>query len=172
MTAKRKRIGLAVVLALLISSNAATNEIYQWTDVNGVLHFTDTLTAVPQAARNSASFIVRRDFTINKIPEVTQMSVEPLVQPEMARPAEPASLPSQPLATVYAPQEVTIVVVNSSIGRPKHDPCKFGAHCRPVFRPDFNNRQYIHPSVFNGGSRQYVHPSVFNAGSQQHIRRR
>jgi hypothetical protein len=172
MKAKRKVTGLAVGLALLISSNAATNEIYQWTDINNVIHFTDNLSAIPEAARNSSSFVVRRDLPRTpNTPEVRQMPAEPLIQAEATRIPEPIALPSE-ITAVYAPQDVTIVVVDWAIPPPRHAPCKFGAHCRPVFRPDFNNRQYIHPSVFNGGSRQYVHPSVFNGSSRQHSRRR
>jgi hypothetical protein len=28
----------------------------------------------------------------------------------------------------------------------------------PVFQPSFDDRRFIHPSVFDGGSRQFIHP--------------
>jgi Domain of unknown function (DUF4124) len=174
MTAKRKTIALTVTLALFISSPAAASVIYQWTAPDGVLHFTDNSNLVPEWARKSPSFIVRNDLetTAPDLPQLRQMSAEPPVRPEVARVAEPMPVTSEPITTIYAPQDVTIIVVNSDKRHFKKDPCKFGAPCAPVFRPDFNNRQYIHPSVFNGGSRQYIHPSVFNATPRRHSGRR
>jgi len=64
----------------------------------------------------------------------------------------------KPIATTvvtYAPQEV-IVVVNSNSPQPNVHPCNFGNHCKPASRPDFTDRRYIHPSVFDGGSRRSI----------------
>ena len=72
--------------------------------------------------------------------------------------ANPLDAEREPLATTvvtYAPQEV-IVVVNSNSGQPNLHPCNFGSNCKPAFRPDFTDRRYIHPSVFEGGLRRYV----------------
>lgn len=173
MTAKRKKIAVVVGLVLFLSSPAAASVIYQWTE-NGVLHFTDNVNLVPDAARKSPSFNVRRDFdtSASNVPEVRQAAAEPPVEPQAARFAEPMPVLSEPIMTVYAPQEVTIVVVNSDQQHIKTHPCKFGARCAPVFRPDFNNRQYIHPDVFNGGSRQYIQPRLFNATPRPSIGRR
>lgn len=156
MTVMTKRLGQAFGLALLFGSPATANEIYQWTDVKGVIHFADSLNWVPAAARYSSSFIVRKDLAATeKITELEHRIAEPIVNPATEPLPEPAPNRAEPTAVIYAPQEVTIVVVNSDTRHFKRDPC---SHCKPVFRPDFNNRQYIHPSVFNGGSRQYVYP--------------
>jgi hypothetical protein len=172
VSANRKSIAMAVCLTVLLSSRAAAGVIYQWTE-NGVVHFTDSLSLVPDAARKSSSFIVRKDLDTSGfyVTQVQQVSSEALVEPEAARVAEPMQAPSEPIMTVYAPQEVTIVVVNSDSRHLRKDPCKFG-HCAPAFRPDFNSRQYIHPSVFNGGSQQYIQPRLFNPTPRHHIPRR
>jgi hypothetical protein len=156
MTVMTKRLGQAFGLALILGSPAAANEIYQWTDVKGVIHFADSLNWVPETARNSSSFVVRKDLdNTSKITELPHRTPEPIVNPEAAPLLEPMPNRTDPTSVVYASQEVTIVVVNSATRHFKRRPC---SHCKPVFRPDFNNRQYIHPSVFNGGSRQYVYP--------------
>jgi hypothetical protein len=159
MIATVKRLGLVTGLTLLLSSPVPAGEIYQWTDLNGVVHFTDNLNLVPDIARNSSSLIVRRDLSTNASPlvEVKPISPEPLPHPEPGRTLQSMSDQPEVPPVLYAPQEVTIVVVNSGHPHPGKHLC---LHCKPkpIFRPDFNNRQYIHPSVFSGGSRQYIHP--------------
>jgi hypothetical protein len=53
---------------------------------------------------------------------------------------------------------IIVVFGNSQSRRGRAHSCRFGGNCRPVFRANFADRQYIHPSVFDGGSRQYIHP--------------
>jgi Domain of unknown function (DUF4124) len=159
MIATVKRLGLVIGLTLLLSSPVSAGEIYQWTDINGIVHFTDNLNWVPELARNSSNLIVRRDLPTNASPavEVRPISPEPLTTPEPGPTLQPLPYQAEVSPPLYAPQEVTIVVVNNGHRHLRKHPCG-GAHCKPVFRPDFNNRQYIHPSVFSGGSRQYIHP--------------
>jgi hypothetical protein len=141
-------------LALLLNSPAAANEIYQWTDTNGVIHFADRLNWVPATVRNSSSFIVRKDLAVSeKITELNHTTPESLVNPAVEPLLEAAPNRAEPATVIYAPQEVTIVVVNSETRHFKQPSC---SHCKPVFRPDFNNRQYIHPSAFDGGPRQPI----------------
>jgi len=172
MITKRKKLLLAMGLALFISSSARAAVIYQWTE-NGVLHFTDSLSLVPEPVRRSSSLTVREmsDSSSATRPQVATPAVEP-PQPGTGPFAEAIPVAFEPLVTVYAPEETTIVVVNSDVRQPIKHPCKLTPHCKPIFRPDFNNRQYIHPSVFNGGSRQYIHPSRFNAGPRPPVGRR
>jgi hypothetical protein len=145
-------------LSVLMEAGVMAAEIFQWTDARGILHFTDNPYSIPETVRNSSMLIVRHD-----LPD-SQSFPTPFIKP----PAPPieigqtdktngdAGRSPSPVIT-YAPREVTIIVVNSNT-RLKRNPCKSVIDCRPAFRPDFSNRQYIHPSAFSGGSRQYVRP--------------
>ena len=141
-------------LSLLIESSIASAQIFQWTDVKGIIHFTDNPYSIPESIRNSSALIVRKDMDTNSHSS-SVTSFEPLPAVEISS----ATNPSDPIATTvvtYAPQEV-IVVVNSNLGQqPNIHPCKFGSNCKPAFRPDFTDRRYIHPSVFDGGSHRYI----------------
>lgn len=159
MSRSLKRLARAIGLALTLSSPASAAEVYQWTDLNGVVNFSDNLDLVPQSARSSSSFVVRQDLVTvaSSTVEVSPIAPEPLTKPEAERTAEVMPTPAEVTPVFYAPQELTIVVVNS-FRHPKKHGCGGGGPCKRVFRPDFNDRQYIHPSVFSGGSRQYIHP--------------
>ena len=141
-------------LSLLIESSIASAQIFQWTDVKGIIHFTDNPYSIPESIRNSSALIVRKDMDTNSHSS-SVTSFEPLPAVEISS----ATNPSDPIATTvvtYAPQEV-IVVVNSNLGpQPNNHPCKFGSNCKPALRPDFTDRRYIHPSVFDGGSHRYI----------------
>ncbi len=50
--------GLAAAL-LFLSSRPAAPEIYQWTDDQGTVHFTDELSAIPPAARGKERMLLR-----------------------------------------------------------------------------------------------------------------
>ncbi|MGH7824043.1 MAG: DUF4124 domain-containing protein [Candidatus Binatia bacterium] len=154
-----KRLALAVTLTLLTSSPSLADEVYQWTDVNGVVHFTDSLDSVPKSARKSSSFVARKFMNYQTTaPNITEVVQSSPAGRDTEQTLEPLPAQPEPVPVVYAPQEVMIVVVNSGNRQPKRHSGKADAHRKPAFRPDFNNRQYIHPSVFNGGSRQYIHP--------------
>jgi hypothetical protein len=154
-----KLVGLAV-FCLLLQTRGAGAEIYQWTDAKGTLHFTDNPHWIPESVRNSPTLIVRKDLEVKR------------TSPEIAPPPLPAAIPSRALErsegetvreTAYVVEEVNetnnvIVVVGNSPSRGHAHPCGFSGKCGPVFRANFADRQYIHPSVFDGGSRQYIHP--------------
>lgn len=144
-------------LFLLVETSIASGQIFQWTDVKGVIHFTDNLASVPEWIRSSSTLIVRKDMVSNSHASVT--AIAPLPPAEISWAKNPLDAEREPLATTvvtYAPQEVNIVVVNSNLQQPSLHPCAFGGHCKPAFRPDFTDRRYIHPSVFDGASRRYV----------------
>jgi len=143
-------------LFLLVETSIASGQIFQWTDVKGVIHFTDNSDSIPESIRNSSTLIVRKDMVSNSHSSVT--AIAPLPAAEISGAKNSLDAEREPLATTlvtYAPQEV-IVVVNSNSGQPNVHPCNFGSNCKPVFRPEFTDRRYIHPSVFEGGSRRYV----------------
>jgi hypothetical protein len=151
---------LATLLVLFVSmpSNIAGAQVFQWTDPKGVLHVTDNPHSIPESVRNSSLLIVRRDWHSQSGPAAKSSDPLPaLVQSNQTDESETYAMPTPPPVITYAPQELNIVVVNRA--RPhKKNPCRAVAECRSVFRPDFTNRRYIHPSVFDGGSRQYIHP--------------
>ena len=143
-------------LFLLVETSLASGQIYQWTDIKGVIHFTDNLASVPESIRNSSTLIVRKDMVSDSHPSVTAIAPPPAAEISAAKNSLDAE--REPLATTvvnYAPQEVNVVVVNSDSRQPNLHPCAFGGHCKPAFRPDFTDRRYIHPSVFDGSSRRY-----------------
>jgi Domain of unknown function (DUF4124) len=152
----------ALVFWLLTDAPASAADLYQWIDSKGVIHFTDSLNNVPSAVRDSTNLTVRRNFMIDREPANTALppsSLNPVeIQPALPAGNEvPSSTPERPVIN-YAPQETVIVVVNSGPKRAKRTVCGGASRCSPTFRPDFNDRRYIHPSVFDGGSRQYIHP--------------
>ena len=143
-------------LSLLMGTSIANAQIFQWTDVKGVIHFTDNPHSIPESIRNSSALIVRKDMDTKSRSSVA--TFDPLPAAEISSATNPLDADPKPIATTvvtYAPQEV-IVVVNSNSGQPNLHPCNFGNHCKPAFRPDFTDRRYIHPSMFDGGSRRYV----------------
>jgi hypothetical protein len=162
MTTTINILGLSIAL-LFAHLPASANQIYQWTDLAGTVHFTDNLSSIPESIRNSRQVITRNDLAVTDQsisgPQTTrpQQSLPQLSQ----APVESEREQIVPPTIVIVPQETTIVVVNSHRDRKKPPPCVQGPHCPPAFRPNFNDRRYIHPSVFfPGGSRQYIEPRV------------
>ena len=146
-------------LSLLMESSIASAQIFQWTDVKGIIHFTDNPYSIPESIRNSSALIVRHDLDVkSQAPKVTPV---PLATPSALNQPEEETYQIGTAVATYAPQEVNevnmVVVETSDSRRPATPPCKFGSNCKPAFRANFDNRQYIHPSVFDGGSRQYIH---------------
>ena len=155
-------IGHFFWIFLLMQSGVAGADLFQWTDANEVIHFTDNLYNVPQSVRASAKLVIRKDYLVSSKPshevDVTAEPVPPDVKADTQKGSRAESEPSGPISITHSPQEVNIVVVTSNARRPKIRPCDSNQNCKPSFRPDFNSRQYIHPSVFDEGSRQYIHP--------------
>jgi hypothetical protein len=150
------KITLLAGLFLLVETSIASAQIFQWTDGRGVIHFTDNPYSIPESIRNFSALIVRKDMNTKSHSSVTAFDSFPAA--ETSGTTSPLDTEPESIATpvvTYAPQEV-IVVVNSDSRPPNVRPCKFGSNCKPVFRPDFTDRRYIHPSVFDGSSRRYV----------------
>jgi len=150
-------------------------EIYQWTDPKRIIHFTDDFSLIPDSLRDSPKLIIRHEAgTRGKSSEVPAAEESPLKEvipeprlPEAASSREqelsgvsfpPVVYYSPPPVVYYVPQDVQIVVVNPLVRHPHKNPCPTPGGCKPAFRPNFNDRRFIHPSVFNGGSRQFIHP--------------
>jgi hypothetical protein len=179
------RVKLRVCLALLVLSLCPSfvgADVYQWTDPRGVVHFTDNFLSVPDAFRNSPKLIIHHDVEPKRKSSEISTAEEPSGKgvidapqaPEAAGPREQElSGPSQPViyhspppvvyhnpppVVYYSPQYFQIVVVNPAVRHPHKKPCLIPEGCKPSFRPNFDDRRFIHPSVFDGGSRRLVHP--------------
>jgi len=74
-------------------------------------------------------------------------------EPEAISAPEPKESKAPPLIIYYNPQYFQIVVVNSFARPAKKE------KSRGVFRPSFDDRRFIHPSAFDGGSRQFIRPN-------------
>jgi Domain of unknown function (DUF4124) len=149
---------LAILLAILGSLPSAQAQVFQWTDPRGVLHVTDNPYSVPESVRNSSSLIVRTDWHSVSRTAAERPDPPPApVQPDETSQSESYGTQLPAPQITYAPTELNIVVVNRARFH-KKDPCRAAGGCKTVFRPDFTNRRYVHPSVFTGGSRQYIHP--------------
>ncbi|MBI4529644.1 MAG: DUF4124 domain-containing protein [Deltaproteobacteria bacterium] len=141
-------------------------QIFQWTDHRGVIHFTDNPHSLPAHVKDSPYLVVRRELrteNVSAIPidAVTFSSDVPSIRPAEIVPSSESGT-TGPEGVNYNTENTTIVVVNSITVRPhRHKPCPIPAGCRPAFHPNFDDRKYIHPSVFDGGSRQYIHPGSF-----------
>ncbi|MGH7830539.1 MAG: hypothetical protein ACREP8_10225, partial [Candidatus Binatia bacterium] len=124
--------------------------------------------SVPEYLRGSPQLVVRQDVEITaRFSEASAQAEEPLSEekpPEMTSPPEPEAGKSIQPIIHYNPQSVQIVVVNSIVRRHKEKRCFLPEGCAPAFRPDFNDRRFIHPSAFDpGGSRQFIHPGSFRS---------
>ena len=156
-------------LILLLSSTLAHAETFQWTDSRGIIHLTDNLYSVPESLRGSPSLIIRQDLDtkrtssgISNQPE--NANVEPPSQPkspEVVGPPESEQKTVAPQNIYYNPQNINIVVINSVVHHPSKHLCSNPQGCQGVFRPNFDDRRFVHPSVFNGGSRQFIQPELF-----------
>ena len=162
-----KLISLAA-LWLLLQPRGVTAEIFQWTDAKGTLHFTDNPHWIPESIKNSPALIVRKDLEVKP----SSPGIEPGTAPAVVAASASAGAESEihqtrteassPVERVNETNNNNSVVVFGNFQPRRHNPhpCSFGTNCQPVFRPNFADRQYIHPSVFDGGSRQYIHPGA------------
>jgi hypothetical protein len=62
-------------LSLLMETSIASAQIFQWTDVKGVIHFTDNPYSIPESIRNSSALIVRKDMDTKKHSSVTILTL-------------------------------------------------------------------------------------------------
>ena len=154
------------ILCLLVANSFGVNlqsvragDIFQWRDSSDVVHFTDDYSRIPLDVRNTPDRIIRHFFI--------ESNVEALPASEAV--AEKVPHESTRNKDLLAPKEttyndaagdsgdtdnVTVIVVNNS---EQNKPCH-GHGCAARFKPNFNDRRYIHPDVFNGGTRQYIQP--------------
>ena len=161
---------LLLSLALTLTGPAILKaQVFQWTDPRGVIHFTDNASSIPEPIRGSTRLIVRTDMLpTNGATETMPAAAEPLEEPTSG--AEPARAPAGPEPQLakpptpiihYNPQQFTIVVINTPVRKLKSAECGHTQSCRGTFRPSFDDRRYIHPSAFDGGSRQFIQPELF-----------
>ena len=148
-------------LFLLIFAPSAAGELFQWTDFQGRIHFTDNFLSVPESVRGSSDLLIRHDWGTREVfahSTSEPFSTEPspnLPVPETPRPPEVKSDPVTQLI-YYSPQQITIVQITKIIHKKNSIP--------PAAAPrSFDDRRYIHPSVFSGGPQPYIHPEVFNS---------
>ena len=158
----RSPIFLFLLGVLATVSPAHAVEVYQWFDSTGGIHFTDDYYATPVALRGTPDLIVRADLdSKERFVNAKTISATPIQErwagttDNYEQSSQYADLNSDSFAT---PQNV-IVVVNDSL---PIKPCLHG--CGARFKPDFNDRQYIHPSVFNAPARQYIHRGPLRSG--------
>lgn len=162
-----KRLAPFLCLFFWIPPVFSSGEVYQWRDPRGVIHFTDNFYSVPEALKDSPRLIIREDLEVkgrfSEVSTPTQIARQkPILKPEAPSAVKlPEPEPVKAVPPIIDDSQhftTTVVVVNSIVGRPKRKRCLIRAGCKPFFQPNFNDRRYIHPSVFSGGSRQYIHP--------------
>jgi hypothetical protein len=148
----------AIMLSAPVCSEA---QVFQWTDGRGVIHFTDNPTTIPDSIRTSSRLVVRTDLKLDRVVTEARPTQETPAEESVVEAApfpEPAPAKSEPDAAPppvihYSPRQVTIIVVNTAVRRDHRSKCLLPEGCRGVFRPSFEDRRYIHPSAFDGGSR-------------------
>ena len=146
------------------------SEVFQWIDSSGVIHFTDDYYATPVGLRDTPKLIVRADLGKER-PVDSNTTGSTAIQTNVVREKpqdrwgnnsenyEPSSRYVDASSDSFEPPQNVIVVVNDSLPT---KPCRHS--CTGRFKPDFNDRQYIHPSVFNAASRRYIQRALFRSG--------
>ena len=165
---KTSVFGIALWMLILFSPTLANAEVFQWTDSRGIIHLTDNLHSVPDSLRGSPSLIIRRDLDVKRTSsgisnQPENANEEPPSQPkspEVVSPPESEQKTVAPPKVDYHPQFINIVVINTIVHQRKQ-PCLSPEGCQGVFRPNFDDRRFIHSSVFDGGSRQFIQPELF-----------
>jgi len=148
-----------IALLLILWPSLLGAEIYQWTDPRGVIHFTDNLLSVPQAVRESKLLVIHNDlpptqpFTdesrpSRKMEETTTPSLPRRSEGSVSSESDFAGGPATPVI-YYSPQELPVVVIHSLTGSSHIKHCRGPKGCGTVFRPNFGDRSFIHPSVFD-----------------------
>jgi hypothetical protein len=144
-------------LFLLVETRMASGQIFNGRTSKASSISPTTRTRSPSRFETPQRSSSAKTWFSNSHSSVT--AIAPLPAAEISGAKNPLDAEREPLATTvvtYALQEVNIVVVNSNLQQPNLHPCAFGGHCKPAFRPDFTDRRYIHPSVFDGSSRCYA----------------
>jgi hypothetical protein len=151
-----------ITIFAVLQSAVSGADLFQWTDASRTIHFTDNPYAVPESIQRSGKLLVRKDFLIDAAPfstiSIPAEPVQPKLNLETRYDSASDSKQPEPTSLTYSQQEINIVVVNQSVRRPKSRGCGAGQSCKAGFHPDFDDRRYIHPNVFNGGTRQYIRP--------------
>jgi hypothetical protein len=154
-------------LSLLATATLAHGgEVYQWFDSMGGIHFTDDYYATPVALRDTPNLIVRTDLGKEQAVDsnsgaspITRRNVDR--EDRWANNAENYEANSRYVdanSESFEPPQNVIVVVNDSLPT---KPCRHS--CAGRFKPDFNDRQYIHPSVFNSSPHHSVRSRLFRS---------
>lgn len=162
-TNTRLFVVLAASLVLASFQTAEAGDIFQWVDSREVVHFTDDYSRIPASVRKMPDRIIRHTFAeseqeaapVKKTPTVENTDYDRAHKKDPYAPNETSfnEVAEDPIST----GNVTVIVVNNSS---QNKPCR-GHGCSARFQPHFNDRRYIHPDVFNGGTRQYIHPDAF-----------
>jgi hypothetical protein len=143
---KRSPISYLLLLQLIFVSPVWC-EFYQWTDSRGVIHFTDNYHVVPEPLRQSPDLVVHE---LRESPSWLQKKGSSKLRSTEPEKIEPNRETPQ---VVHYELEQTNIVVGQNGTRFPHRRRYKGTG---AFRPNFNSRQYIHPSAFN----QRPHKSV------------
>ncbi len=160
----------AVVLLTLMFGGDLSAEVFQWTDARGVIHFTDNIYSVPEPIRGSRQLIIRRDFDRKeKTVDMSKNSEEVVSEASPEVPSDQGSQPSTPISrepspsvTFEGPQPINIIIVNIHRLHPGKKLCLPPHGCAGGFKPNFNDRRFIHPSVFDGSSSLFNQPRLFS----------
>ncbi len=166
-TVKTHKLELILWMFLLFFPTHSSGEVFQWTDARGTIHLTDNPQSIPDSLRGSPSLIIRHDLEVKgsvsgSLDQPSTVNDQPAPpEPDAASPPDPPQKKAAPPNVQDYSQHITIVVINSVVHQIRKHPCLNPAGCQGVFRPNFDDRRFIHPSVFNGGSRQFVQPELF-----------
>ncbi len=143
-------------------SNLMGADLFQWTDIGGVIHFSDNPYAVPDSLRNSIKLIVHKNFTSDGGGSVGESidteTVQTTLNNDLTGASEVNNQSESSSLTPDTPQETIIVVVNTEKPHFRRAKACAGPGCKPSFRPVFDKRQPIQPRVFDGSSALSGHP--------------
>jgi hypothetical protein len=156
------RSSIFLLLALGLSMPAQA-EIFQWTDSNGTIHFTDDYERVPPSLKGSDRLIIRSDlpsdgpaFRVGE--EEARLDAAKTEEPPLQQESSPAP------AAVLSHDSGDIQIVVNSFGSLRAGKHCLAERCRPRARFDFDDRRYVHPSVFDNT----LQPRVHGAPSGRH----
>jgi Domain of unknown function (DUF4124) len=88
-------IGLALILLVALVPAAFSDDVtYQWTDADGVIHFTDDPGQIPETFRDSAQQILHLDEPQKSPSKAPEAQSQPETQPERPRVPRPEAVDS------------------------------------------------------------------------------
>jgi hypothetical protein len=153
----RSSIFLLLALGLSVPAQA---EIFQWTDSKGTIHFTDDYDRVPPSVKGSDRLIIRSDLPSNaNAQSVTEEESSLDAAKAQETPLEQESSPAPATVVSYDSRDIQVIVISAFGNRRGTKPCGVNG-CRSRVRFNFNDRRYVHPSVFDR-PRPYVRPRIF-----------